>query len=441
MASTRDESTRQQRPLYSDVVDEFRHGWFVVLAGAIGTGVGIISASFSLSVLMKPLEIAFGWQREDIAIASSFCTGGLFLSGPWFGRLYDRFGVERIAPAAIVLLALTLASMAFLRNPIGVLYAAYFALGVLGGGTGYSAYARAVATWFDKARGLALSLTVMGPALAATLLPLLLPEVIVRYSWQGGYVALSCAALAALPLAIFCVRERDRPNLAETVSPGLGIRQAVRTRQFRLLAGGMFCVGLGLIGITLHLMPMLTDMGATPQYAAYSLSLSGIGIVSGRAVTGALLDRFFAPAVAACLFTVPAIAFLLFHFIGLPFGPVLGFMIGLSIGAEADVLGYLTSRYFGLRSYSEIFGWLFGAMQLGSTGSPLLVKAVYRYSGGYGVCLAVSAGLCLLAALLFALLGPYGHFTDTSTRNDKGAPSKGSSNKRNVLIDAEAPSR
>ena len=389
----------------------------MVLGGAICTTVGVLSAGYSLSVLMKPLEAHFGWHREDIAIASSFFTAGLFLFGPWFGRLYDRFGVKRIAPVAVILMSATLAGTTLVRNSIWALYGAYFALGFFGAGTSYPAYARVVSTWFAKGRGLALALTMMGPAIGATLLPLLLPKAIHSYGWRGGYFALSMAALVALPLVVFVVHERSGgAGVIKVAASGIAIRQAVRTRQFWLLACGMFCVGLAIVGSTLHLMPMLTDRGASPGLAAYALTLSGIGILAGRAVTGALVDRFFAPAVAACLFSAPPIAFLLFHIIGVPFGPALGFMIGIATGAEADALGYLTSRYFGLRSYSEIFGWLFGAMMLGGTASPILFKKLYEYSGGYGSCLSVAGGLCLTAAVLFGFLGPYTVRLDSDPR-------------------------
>jgi MFS family permease len=272
----------------------------------------------------------------------------------------------------------TLVGLSQVRGPIWVLYGGYFALGMFGAGTGYLAYSRAVTTWFDRGRGLAMALTMAGTAIAAVLIPLLLPRVVAAHGWRGGYLALSASALVAVPLFLLFVRER-KVAIDAVVGRGSGatVHDAIRTREFWLMAVGIFSVGLGLVAWTLHLMPMLIDMGATPTRASYALSLFGVGVLAGRMISGAMLDSFFAPLVASFLFCVPPAGFAIFHVIGVSFGPALGLMLGLATGAEADVLGYLASRYFGLKSYSEIFGWLYGAMAVGSACSPLLIGMLF----------------------------------------------------------------
>jgi MFS family permease len=93
----------------------------------------------------------------------------------------------------------------------------------------------------------------------------------------------------------------------------------------------------------------------------------------GRVGCGYLLDQFFAPRVAALLFSAVAIGI---TFLGLGHAIwsacTAAVLVGLGIGAEVDIIAYLTSRYFGLRSYGAILGWIW---------------AVFGVSGGLGAYL------------------------------------------------------
>ena len=110
-------------------------------------------------------------------------------------------------------------------------------------------------------------------------------------------------------------------------------------------------------GIVGHLVPLLTDRGFALGQATATLSAVGLSTIAGRLVSGYLLDRFFAPYVAAALFLLPLAG------VGIlaagPGGPALilaAIALGFGLGAEVDVIGFMVSRYFGLRSYGEIYG-------------------------------------------------------------------------------------
>src|SRR5207302_2591531 len=54
-------------------------------------------------------------------------------------------------------------------------------------------------------------------------------------------------------------------------------------------------------------------------------------------------------------------------------------LVGLGMGAEGELIAYLTSRYFGLRSFGEIYGYLFSALTLsGALGSLLMAMGFDR---------------------------------------------------------------
>lgn len=361
---------------------------------------------------MPSISEEFGWSRSSVAIAFSTYTVAVFLSTPWWGRLYDRLPVNRIGPAAVILLVLTELAVTQVRGSIWSLYLAFFAIGILGSGTAYVAYSRAVTSWFDRGRGMALAITMVGPSLSAAILPVLLTPLVQAYGWRSAYLALALASLSAMPLMLFVVRERARPAAQAAsqdalAAPDLSARAVLRTRPFWCLAGGVGFSALGVAGVHLHLMPMMLDLGATPARAAQALSLLGLGVLIGRLLTGVLLDRVFAPAVAAAFMLAPPVGILLFEIQGLDAALILAVTVGIAFGAESDILAYLTSRYFGLKSYSEIFGWLYGIYALAAAGSPLLLAAVYAYADSYALCRGLAALLCVLGALCYALGGSY----------------------------------
>ena len=87
------------------------------------------------------------------------------------------------------------------------------------------------------------------------------------------------------------------------------MRQAIRTKEFWLLAMGFLVIAMGNSGGLVHLPPLLTDAGLTPERAALYAGLMGVGVIIGRAAGGYLLDIFHAPYVAICFLIGPFVAY------------------------------------------------------------------------------------------------------------------------------------
>lgn len=393
---------------------EFRRGWGVLLACAIGNAAGISGLPFfSLSSFMGPLHDAFGWSRGEIGLAATFMTVGIFCMGAIVGRLCDRFGVRRVVIPSIVAYALVCLALTQIGGTPWTLYAGYVAFAVLGTATTSVGWSRPVTAWFDRRRGLALGLMTSGSGVASMLGPIYVTTLIARFGWQAGWLGLAAVAISALPLAILLLRDAPQTPRGAVVVEALGLRgsQAFRTRQFWFMALGILAFTCGTGGVIIHLTPLLVDKGLDRAGAAKVLALMGMGIVVGRLTGGWLLDRLHGPLVAICIFACAPLSYVLLSVLGAPAAPFAVLFMGLSIGAEVDVLAYFTGRFFGTRSYSEIFGWLFGCLALGTAAGPVVVGALYEQSKSYGPALAVSGGLCLLAIVLYGTLGRYPSFT------------------------------
>jgi MFS family permease len=80
-------------------------------------------------------------------------------------------------------------------------------------------------------------------------------------------------------------------------------------------------------------------------------------------------------------------------------------LMGLGVGAEADVMPYLVSRYFGLKALGELFGYIFSAYTLGVAAGPVLMGAGFDSTGSYVRPLTILA-IALFAATALTLTLP-----------------------------------
>src|SRR5205823_13629783 len=82
-------------------------------------------------------------------------------------------------------------------------------------------------------------------------------------------------------------------------------------------------------------------------------------------------------------------------------------LVGLGMGAEGDIIAYLTSRYFGLKSFGEIYGYAFGTFVLAGACGALLMGIGFDRTGSYTVPLLGFLAAIIVAIILFGQLGPY----------------------------------
>lgn len=101
-------------------------------------------------------------------------------------------------------------------------------------------------------------------------------------------------------------------------------------------------------GLVAHLVPAVRHYGMSVGGAAAMESLMGLAALPVASVPGGSsmsLSRLSFWSRCVCFFAVGVV---LFAAGGVEFAPVLAIALGLLLGAELDMLGYFTSRYFGL---------------------------------------------------------------------------------------------
>jgi predicted MFS family arabinose efflux permease len=392
--------------------DNIRYeGWRVALASSVGVFVSFASVVvYTFSIFLKPLASEFSWSREAISAAFGLAAIMVAVCSPLLGLLFDRFGPSRIIIPCVMVLGCAFSSLSFLTPPIWHLYAIFIVLGIVGNGSAHMAYARAVSTWFDRRRGVALAMVMAGGAIGAMVLPSIAQSLIEHLQWRGAAIALGCMILLlGLPTTGIFVRERPGSrSVSLSGAPGSSVSQALQSRAFWLIVSMLFFASLGQNGAITHFSALLTDRGISPRASAIALSSMGAAVLVGRILTGWLLDRFFAPRVGFVLLTLAAVGtFLLSNAHSLSAGIAAAVLIGFGMGGEADITPFLLAKYYSFRSLSTLYGFTWTAYALAGAIGPILMGKAFDATGSYQAFLLWLAVLTVGAATLMLFMPSY----------------------------------
>ena len=388
--------------------------WWIVVGSVLGliVGNGPIM-QFTFGVLLKPISDEFKWDRATVssAIVVGLCMTGLM--SPVVGAIADRRGIRPIALPAIILFALTVALVSLVPASVPLFIALYAVMGIFAAGQTPLIYAKSISANFDERRGLALGIAMAGVGLGAALVPQFAQVLTTRFGWRGAYVGLGVLTfVVAFPAVALFLREAV-PTTAGTagrtaILPGLTGLEALKTRQFWILAFAFFAVAAAANGAIAHVIPLLTDRGVSPQLATYALSTAGLALILGRLFAGYLLDRVFAPYVALVFFLLPLLGILiLYSTTSTTVAALATVLIGMGLGAEVDLIAFLISRYLGMRFFGEIYGFLFALFMLANGLGPFLMGLTFDRAGSYNPCLIGFAIGLVCASAIILRLGPY----------------------------------
>jgi MFS family permease len=388
------------------------YGWRVVLAACFGVMAGFGSLFvYTFNVFVKPLSAAFGWNREAISLGFGLAAITLGVVSPLLGRWIDRFGPRRIILPCMTVYCCAILSLAWLHATLWQFYLTCIVLGLVGNGAAHLAYSRSISTWFQRRLGTALAFVMVGAGLGAMILPVVAQAMITRAGWRAAYLSLGALALLlGLPLSWRYIVDRGavRRETAPVAHSGLTWQQGLRSFAFWIIVAILFVSSVSMNGAITHLSALLTDRGITPGDAALCASLLGGSSVLGRIGVGWLLDRFFGARVALVVNLITAAGiFLLAHASSFSAGCLAATLIGIGAGGEAAITPYLLTRYFGLRSFSTLYGltWTFYAAA-GAIG-PVILGRTFDLTGSYTSLLVVLAVALALAAVMNLFLPKY----------------------------------
>ncbi len=397
------------------------YGWAVVAVTFL-TMLSTAGALGAPGVMLRPLEVEFGWTTADISTAFAVRLVLFGLMGPFSAALMNRFGVRRVVVSALVLIISGFGLSTFMTE----LWQLMLFWGIIIGlGTGMTAtvLGATIATrWFVSRRGVVVGLLTASNATGQLIF---LPVIAAATEAWGWRLALALVVgLLVFALLGVLVLMRDRPadvglaplggefQAAPAVVPGLlslvtapilGLRQAAGSYVFWVLFATFFVCGLSTNGlIQTHWVSICGDYGIRPVSAAGLLAFVGIFDFVGTLVSGWLSDRYDNRWLLFWYYGLRGLSLLYLPLTG--FDPYLlslfAVFYGLDWVATVPPTVKLAAERFGAEKAGMIFGWVFAAHQLGA--------ATAAYGAGwsrtdlesYVPALLVAGAFCLVAAAL-----------------------------------------
>jgi len=399
------------------------YGW-IVAGLTFLTMLAAAGARSAPGVLIVPLEQEFGWSRATISAAISVNLVLYGLAGPFAAALLEWLGVRRTMVLSLAITAGGVAATTLISHPwqLVMLWGV-----VVGSGTGMTALvlgATVSSRWFDHQRGLVMGILSASTATGQLVFLPLLAWLTATYGWRAAAFYVVAAGAVVLPLVAILMRDRPAdvgllPFGATQAPPPPAQRranpvttalvtlvEAMRLRDFWLLAGGFFVCGLttnGLVGT--HLVPACFDHGIPEVKAASLLAMMGIFDFIGTTGSGWLSDRVDNRLLLFWYYSLRGLSLIF-----LPFSFDLSFY-GLSLFAVFYGLDWiatvpptvrLTADVFGPQRAGIVFGWIFAAHQLGAAVAASAAGLIRTELGDYLVAF-VAAGIIGIAAGVMSL--------------------------------------
>lgn len=401
---------------------QFHYAWLIAAVTflILTTTAGVRSTP---SVLIVPLERAFGWDRATISVAISVNLFLYGLIGPFAAALMERLGIRRTVLLSLSIVATGVALSSLITAPWQMVL---FWGVIVGGGTGMTAMvlaATVVNRWFTTHRGLVLGVLAASSAAGQLVFLPFLASIVERMGWKPAILCVAGAIALILPLVALFLRngpsdlglrpygDTDSPITAPPVSttnPALEairvVRDGARSRDFWLLAGSFFVCGAstnGLVGT--HLISACVDQGIPEVRAAGLLAMMGLCDIAGTAASGWLSDRLDNRVLLCWYYALRGLSL-----IYLPFGLVEGswgltlfaVFYGLDWIATVPPTVRLTSDLFGKARSGILFGWIMVAHQCGAAMAAFGAGALKSWLGNYERAFLISGALCLVAAAM-----------------------------------------
>lgn len=390
-------------------VRRFHYAWVILLVTFLGllASAGVRTAP---GLIITPLENEFGWSRSEISFAVAISLLIFGLGAPIGGALIDRFGPRRILLTGLAVIA---AGLALMLN-MAELWQFHLWWGVaIGIGTGAIAgtLGATIATrWFNKHRGFVLGIF---SAAAAAGQFIFIPSLIAVGNgpdgWRGIIVVLIGASLVSLLLAFLFMRNSPQGmgltayGEATTVSVASDsrtttLREAIKTRDFWLLAGSFFVCGYTTNGlITTHLLPHSLEHGFVEAEMAGAIALMGAMNIVGSLISGSLTERYDNRKLLATYYGFRAVSLAALPFIYemqsmLIFTIVYGFDWVATVPPTIN----LTAQRFGRASIGSIYGWIYCMHMVGA--------AIASFAGGFFSDLLGDYHLVFISAAIMGIV-------------------------------------
>jgi MFS family permease len=377
------------------------------------------------SVLIQPLEAAFGWDRATVSLSASLgilCYG---LVGPFAAALMQRFGIRRVIVTALAIMSLSIGASYFMTEAWQLILLWGLLSGIGSGCVALVLAATIVARWFTTHRGLIMGIMTASTATGTLIFIPGLAWIAQHDGWQPLVLVVAAGTAMMIPVVYFLLPEwpadlglrrygatadeadptPDRRNLF-ALSLGTLVR-AMKTRAFWYLFATFFVCGFttnGLVGT--HLIAFCGDHGIIEVQAAGLMVTMGIFDLIGTTASGWLTDRFDPRKLLFMYYGLRGLSLIYLPYSDFGFYELAIFAVfyGLDWIATVPPTLKLIQENFGMADSAIIFGWVAAGHQIGAASAAVFAGWMHDWQGNYLQAFVIAGFTGLVAAVISLLI-------------------------------------
>jgi predicted MFS family arabinose efflux permease len=386
-------------------------GWRIVvvcfLLATFGWGLGF----YGQSVYVAELQRLHGWPASLISSGTTF----FYLFGAalvaFVSEAIKAFGPRNCLIAGTLAMAAAAISIGQVREP-WQLYLANAVLAFGWAGTSLGIITTTLGLWFDKKRGMAISLALNGASFGGIVGVPLLVAAIGYFGFSGAMIA-SAVAMVVLMIPVILLFV-GRPPLhasagaveaADAPSPTQIRARAFRDIGFLSVSAAFALVLFAQVGFIVHLISFL-DSVTGRERAAIAVALLTAMAVVGRVLFSFVIDRLNQRLASSISFVSQAVALVIVINVHNDFALIAACaLFGFSVGNLITLPALIVQREFDPRSFGVLISLITAINQVTYAFGPGVVGLLRDLSGSYALPFYGCIGVELVAAVLIMIRG------------------------------------
>lgn len=409
-----------------------RRRWFPGYTVAGVATVGVFATAPGQSFVLSQFNTSFREELglEPLALNSAYTVATVLAGFPLVlvGAWTDRIGVRRMLALVALLFGLGCIALASAQGLV-TLFIGFFLVRFLGQGSLGLVSQHAVAMWFHRRLGRVHGVKLVVAFLAWSLAPQAALALIHAVGWRWSYVVFAGAVwVLVIPLALLLVRDKPEDlglrldnddhedelvnaepdavggpmptDARPRIEPAFTLKEALRTGAYWALAAAMFVPPLVGTAFIFDVQPILALRGVDAQGAAVVVSSWTVAMAIMALPAGAITDRVRAgPIIAAAMLLIGLSAGVLWQASSVVEGVA---SMGLYAVGQSLIIACgsaAVARYFGRAHHGAIRSSIVRLAVIGTGLGPLVTGVSAQLTGGYGLAMAVCAGMCVPVAL------------------------------------------
>ncbi|QBF29607.1 MFS transporter [Thalassococcus sp. S3] len=346
-------------------------------AGFVLTFLSSFGQTFFISIFAGDIRSAFGLSHGVWGGIYTLGTTASAIAMVWAGTLTDRYRVRVLGP--VILSGLAAACLFMALNPVvWLLPLVIFMLRFTGQGMTSQIAMVAMARWFSKIRGRALSVASLGFAVGEAALPLLFVTLMSFLDWRLLWGLAALAVLSGIPVLLKLLTEERTPQSISTKDDALGMEdrhwtrlEAVRHPLFWFMVPALLGPAAFNTAFFFHQVHLAEVKGIShAAFVALFPIYTSIAVLTMIA-SGWAIDRF-GTARMMPIYQLPMVfSFAIFAVAGTIWGLVAGFVcLALTTGANGTLPAAFWAEFYGTAHIGSIKAMAAAVMVFGSAIGP-----------------------------------------------------------------------